>query len=404
MVKTSYEETYPWNDSNRWAVTLSVDTMKWVIKAWDEGLVEAESDLESLKSENLTVKGIKETLEDNNSKTAGGTPGKGPPPRQTDGTPPLKYNKLPPDQYQALREASETITKKCRVWLGSAGGGEFKDRGKLGALCRRYLFMAGYSGLQSTSDLPEYASLDQSKKDALNTLTKAQDSSSAQKESHVTEQMAKVTNLEKKLNEELKQNLVTWTFIMPANINAISASAPTPQAPPDTTPSQAADKTKVPKAIQELKPKQVLTQNMSRPDLLTWERQMISYFKASNFEYCSSEIRLCYLEERMDQASQQLLRKLCNGTPEKHSMEDLFKKIREFVVRSDSLQQRRISQMLNFKQRQEEAFSQTLCRLEETEKDVDIGGRNASTSADRSLHRPKTQRRTAQIGPARHQW
>ena len=86
--------------------------------------------------------------------------------------------------------------------------------------------MAGYSGLQSTSDLPEYASLDQSKKDALNTLTKAQDSSSAQKESHVTEQMAKVTNLEKKLNEELKQNLVTWTFIMPANINAISASAP----------------------------------------------------------------------------------------------------------------------------------------------------------------------------------
>ena len=70
MVKTSFEETYPWNDSNRWAVTLSVDTMKWVIKAWDEGLVEAESDLESLKSENLTLKGIKEILEDDNSKTA----------------------------------------------------------------------------------------------------------------------------------------------------------------------------------------------------------------------------------------------------------------------------------------------------------------------------------------------
>ena len=63
MVKTSFEETYPWNDSNRWAVTLSVDTMKWVIKTWDEGLVEAESDLESLKSENLTLKGIKEILQ-----------------------------------------------------------------------------------------------------------------------------------------------------------------------------------------------------------------------------------------------------------------------------------------------------------------------------------------------------
>ena len=373
MVKTSFEDTFPWNDSNRWTVTLSVDTMKWVIKAWDEGLVEAESDLDSLKSENLTLKGIKEILEDDNSKTAGGTPGKtGPPPRQTDSTSTVRYNKLPPDQYQALRDASEAITKKCRVWLGSAGGDEFKDRGKLGALCRRYLFMAGYSGVQSPSDLPEYASLDPSKKDALNTLTKAQDSSSVQKESHVTEQMTKVTNLEKQLNEELKSNLMTWTFIMPANIMAISASAPTPPTPPEATPSQPVDKTKVPKAIQELKPKQVLTQNMSRPDLLAWERQMISYFKASNFEHCSSEIRQCYLEERMDQASQQLLRKLCNGTPEKHSMEDLFKKIREFVVRSDSLQQRRISQMLNFKQRQGEAFSQTLCRLEETERDVDI--------------------------------
>ena len=230
--------------------------MKWVIKAWDEGFVEAESDLESLKSENITLKGIKETLEDDNSKAAGGTPGKGPPPRQTDGTSERKkYNKLPPDQYQDLRNASEAIVQKCWVWLGSAGGGEFRDRGKLGALCRRYLFMAGYSGLQSTSDQPEYANLDQSKKDALSTLTKAQDSSTVQKETHVNEQMAKVTNLGKQLNDELKLNLVTWTFIMPANIMAISASAPVPPAPPEATPSQ----------------------NMSRPDLLTWERQMISY-------------------------------------------------------------------------------------------------------------------------------
>ena len=96
--------------------------------------------------------------------------------------------------------------------------------------------MAGYSGLQSTSDQPEYANLDQSKKDALNTLTMAQDSSAVQKETHVNEQMAKVTNLEKQLNEELKLNLVTWTFIMPANIMAISASAPIQQAPPEATP------------------------------------------------------------------------------------------------------------------------------------------------------------------------
>ena len=74
----------------------------------------------------------------------------------------------------------------------------------------------------------------------------------------------------------------------------------------------------------------------------------------------------------MDPASQQLLRKLCNGEPEKYSMENLFKMIREYVVRTDSLQQRRITQMLNFRQRQGEPFSQTLCRFEETEKDVDV--------------------------------
>ena len=53
-------------------------------------------------------------------------------------------------------------------------------------------------------------------------------------------------------------------------------------------------------------------------------------------------------------------------------MENLFKMIREYVVRTDSLQQRRITQMLNFRQRQGEPFSQTLCRFEETEKDVDV--------------------------------
>ena len=86
------------------------------------------------------------------------------------------------------------------------------------------------------------------------------------------------SNLEKQIQDELKSNLVTWTFIMPANIMAISASAPVQQAPPEATPPQQnrEDKTRTPKAIQELKPKQILTQNMSRPDLLNWERQMHS--------------------------------------------------------------------------------------------------------------------------------
>ena len=53
-------------------------------------------------------------------------------------------------------------------------------------------------------------------------------------------------------------------------------------------------------------------------------------------------------------------------------MDELHRYIREFVVRTDTLHQRRITQLLNFKQRPGEPFSQTLCRLEETEKDVDI--------------------------------
>ena len=53
-------------------------------------------------------------------------------------------------------------------------------------------------------------------------------------------------------------------------------------------------------------------------------------------------------------------------------MENLYKMIREYVVRTDSLQQRRITQILNFRQRQGKAFSQTLCRFDETEKDVDV--------------------------------
>ena len=90
---------------------------------------------------------------------------------------------------------------------------------------------------------------------------------------------------------------------------------------------------------------------MSRPELIRWERQMRNYFKASNFDLCTNEVKICYLEERMDPSSQQLLRKLCNGEPERHGMEILYELIREKVVRTASLNQRRVSEMLNFKQR-----------------------------------------------------
>ena len=146
MVKTSFEDTYPWNNSDRWGVTTSVDAMKWVIKAWNEGLIECKSDRDNLRHENETLKSMQEILEVDNDNGAGGTEGspKGPPPRASTSTSTgkkKKYNKLPPDQYKDLREASETIVKKCRTWLGTA-----EERGKINALCRRYLHRADDKG------------------------------------------------------------------------------------------------------------------------------------------------------------------------------------------------------------------------------------------------------------------
>ena len=111
---------------------------------------------------------------------------------------------------------------------------------------------------------------------------------------------------------------------------------------------------------------------MTRQDMMSWERQMRNYFKASNFDICPNDVQVCYLEERMDEASSQYLRKLCYGTPETYGMENLYRMIREYVIRTESLQQRRIIGMLNFRQRPNESFSQALCRFDEEEKDCNV--------------------------------
>ena len=62
MPKHSYEDNYPWHDSNRWGVTASVETMKWVIKTWDEGLLESESDYKNLVDFNSTLESLHNKL------------------------------------------------------------------------------------------------------------------------------------------------------------------------------------------------------------------------------------------------------------------------------------------------------------------------------------------------------
>ena len=49
---------------------------------------------------------------------------------------PAAQNRVPLDQYEALRASGDAIAEKCKIWVGVAGD----ERGKLGALCRRFLY------------------------------------------------------------------------------------------------------------------------------------------------------------------------------------------------------------------------------------------------------------------------
>ena len=72
MVKNSFEEHCPWTNSDRWGVTTSPDTMRWVTKAWEEGLVESNTDLANLEDFNSTLKSLHEKLKTDNPQDAAG--------------------------------------------------------------------------------------------------------------------------------------------------------------------------------------------------------------------------------------------------------------------------------------------------------------------------------------------
>ena len=117
MVKHSFEDNYPWNNSDRWGVTTSVETMRWVTKAWEEGLVESNTDLANLEDFNKTLKSLQEKLKTDSPDDAAGVT---PPAGKDDKRKPAQ-NRLPPDQYEALRSQGDSIVDKCRTWVGSGG-------------------------------------------------------------------------------------------------------------------------------------------------------------------------------------------------------------------------------------------------------------------------------------------
>ena len=144
MPKNSFEDNFPWNDSNKWGVTTSPDTMKWATKAWEEGFLESKADHANLVDFNSTLESLHNKLKTQaNATTQQESSTVEGPPKGGDRPPlgPAAQNRLPLDQYKVLRESGDAIADKCKVWVGSAG----EERGKLGALCRRFLFMGGYT-------------------------------------------------------------------------------------------------------------------------------------------------------------------------------------------------------------------------------------------------------------------
>ena len=219
----------------------------------------------------------------------------------------------------------------------------------LKALCRRYLHMAGYQEHEE-KNIPIFQALESDKRAALGKYTTSIDMEVTSRKDHCTKQIKKATDLETRMSDALTKYTVKRLYVLPKMDTRPPPTSRLSEGDAATATTSGTAKTVTPKAVPELKPKTLLTLNTSRMDMMAWERAMQSYFKASNFHLCTPEVQVCYLEERMDQATARLLRKLCGEEPHKFSMDLLYQKIRESVVRTDSLQQRRITGLLAFKQ------------------------------------------------------
>ena len=143
MVKYSYEDTFPWTAPDKWGVTISLEAIRWAARTWLEGQEESKQDLANLKDFNKTLESVYEKLQTNRTDgtTAGGQAVASPP------TPGSTQNRVPRKNYDTLWEICDAITAKCRIWVGTSSG----ERGKLGALCRRYLYVCGYQTTTSLS-------------------------------------------------------------------------------------------------------------------------------------------------------------------------------------------------------------------------------------------------------------
>ena len=340
------EETYPHSRPDKWKVTTSEQALIYVCERWNDGQEEAEYDIECLEKYTQLIESIASDLI-----TQGKT-------KETSG--PTDRNKLPLDQYTTLKKNGEMILGKIQGWLGYGEGCTIRN------LCRRYLKLHGFFEQEkikipildegSTPDKP---------------LSKAVKMTIDQRKEKCEAELQKAKDLETKMHTAVNNYTKEWLYIAPDTTGAPKEA--TPEAQPATAHQDITlgAHRLTPKAVPELKPKNILTQTTSRVELVTWIRQMKSYFAASYFNLCPPEIQIHYLEERMDQATFRMLRRLTGDKPHEFPMEKLYDYIRNSVVRTDSLQHRRVG-LLEFKQRNGEIFSNALCRIEEAEADCDI--------------------------------
>ena len=245
MPKNSFEEYFPWTAANKWGLTLSSDTMRWVTKAFDEGFIESKADLDCLVDFNATLDNTFKKLstqqtqaqqqqgesaaaqspqQGQHDQSATGAAAAPPTSPSRAGIAPLAgpnqgtQNRMPHDQYEELRASGDAIALRCKIWVGMAG----EDRGKLGAVCRRYLYMGGYT--EPAAVIQEYANLEESKKSLMAAATNSGKQSPAERKRFCDEQVKKVEEREAALRRALRDNSEKWLYIMP-----LRAAGPTTQ-------------------------------------------------------------------------------------------------------------------------------------------------------------------------------
>ena len=145
-----------------------------------------------------------------------------------------------------------------------------------------------------------------------------------QRETFSEEELQKAKDLEDRMQTAVTKYTKEWLYIAPDMKDTPKESKPAAQSAAAQQDSTLGAHRLTPKAVPELKPKNILTTKTSRVELVTWIRQMKSYFAASYINLCPPEIQVHYLEERMDPTTFRMLRKLTGDEPHKYPMEKLY--------------------------------------------------------------------------------